>query len=324
MDSEGSNFVCSVCGDVLPLSRKEAHDLYWCAALEQCEVEPQEKMKLPPSSVSDMTKGWLHGVVDVSLCSVPMALKFEQQSVFGDAGTGGGVWHSELIMAQRCVREVSSRPKSSSRPLRVLELGCGVAPAAGLVSLAMGCDVLFTDMEHLLPHVEANIRLNHSSIVQLREERGLPFSGAISRSSCDTESLLFGTPLSPRVLAMCPFDLVLCSDCVFREELHDPLGYTLQQLLIQNKAHQATSPMDNKSHLGKCVVSFLKREPFYSNFVDNTCMKYGLKVSRCADIRSLYDDVSWCTAADAAALDDNFQMYDISLANGSRDGDCVA
>ena len=36
------------------------------------------------------------------------------------------------------------------RPLRVLELGCGVAPAAGMACLGVGCDVLFTDLPQVL------------------------------------------------------------------------------------------------------------------------------------------------------------------------------
>ena len=38
---------------------------------------------------------------------------------------------------------------------RVVELGCGVAPAAGMACLARGCDVLFTDLANVLPYVEA-------------------------------------------------------------------------------------------------------------------------------------------------------------------------
>lgn len=317
MDSEGT-FVCSACGDEFAQCRKEAHYRYWCSALDQTA----EVKLLPPESANVMTKGWLHGVVDVSFQSIPIDLKFEQQSIFGEVGTGGGVWHSELIMAEMCVRELHKFVKRTIRPLRVLELGCGVAPAAGLVSLALGCDVLLTDMGHILPHVEANIRLNHSSVVQIREERGIPSNGLISRISCDTESLLFGTPLPPRVLAMCPFDLVICSDCVFRSELHDPLASTLQQLLMQNELHQTDLHEDCDLPLGKCVVSFLKREEFYSDFVDKSCSKYGLKVSPSLDIRSLYEDVSWCTSADAASLDANFLMYDISLMSAADMGIC--
>ena len=37
-------------------------------------------------------------------------------------------------------------PRLLPRPLRVIELGCGVAPAAGMACLGVGCDVLFTDL----------------------------------------------------------------------------------------------------------------------------------------------------------------------------------
>ena len=36
----------------------------------------------------------------------------------------------------------------------------------------------------------------------------------------------------PRVAALAPFDVVLCSDCVFWEKLHRPLAQTLALLLL--------------------------------------------------------------------------------------------
>ena len=58
---------------------------------------------------------------------------------------------------------------------------------------------------------------------------------APSRSCIDTQPLLFGDVAAlgaagSRLAAMAPFDLVLCSDCVFRTELHEPLARTLREL----------------------------------------------------------------------------------------------
>ena len=68
----------------------------------------------------------VHDAWQVTLGGLAISLSFQQQSIFGSINTGGALWHSELVLAEYCAREDFS-PCS-----RVLELGCGVAPCAGL------------------------------------------------------------------------------------------------------------------------------------------------------------------------------------------------
>lgn len=103
---------------------------------------------------------------------------------------------------------------------RVLELGCGACPVAGITARSLGCDVLFTDLKPLIPLIEANIRLNGSTVEAIREQtadfRGLisnmtcsmstggarVYQAALSRQSCDTEELVFGEALPSRALSL--------------------------------------------------------------------------------------------------------------------------
>ena len=306
-----TSFLCEHCGGLFPTSRKESHTLHWCSSSDRDFSDDSDSESPPdrPANSSHITKGWLHNIIDIEFSSVPISLKFEQQSVFSDLGTGGGVWHSELVLAEKCVSDLGEWCTTSSKPPRVLELGCGVAPVAGLVCLAIGCDVLMTDMEIVIGHIEANIRLNHEAIVNSRQLRGRSLNGVLSRSSCDTEALLFGIPLTDRVFSRGPYDLVMCSDCLFRTELHDPLGHTLRELLEQNRDVGNSETIRTP----RCIVSFFNREAHYMEFIDRTCPLFGLKASRCKDVQTLYRDVPWCTNMDSALLDSNYHMYDISL-----------
>jgi hypothetical protein len=56
-----------------------------------------------------------------------------------------------LLLAEWCCKELSSRARGAGG-LRVLELGCGAAPAAGLACIAIGCSVLMTDLPPVLEH----------------------------------------------------------------------------------------------------------------------------------------------------------------------------
>lgn len=266
---------------------------------------------------AEMTTGWTHNIAEVTLGGLAISLSFQQQSIFGSISTGGALWHSELVLAEYCAKEEFS--PSGLHPARVLELGCGVAPCAGLVCLAKGCDVLFTDLRSVLPFVEGNIRLNHAAVVAARAplragagltepgltEPGLSSGPGLSRSSCDTQELVFGEALSCRVVAMQPFELVICSDCVFRTDLHEPLGQTLKLLL---------SGPSTESARCRCIVAFVLRDPLDMNFFHTTCPRLGLNAIA-VPVGELIRDAPWYNPHKEPGLTELSFLYEITLAS---------
>jgi len=287
------------------------------------------------------------GVVNVELANLSVALTFNVQHVFGSNCTGGGLWHSELVLAEWCARVIRGQ-LTSSAPVhipRVLELGCGACPVAGIAALSLGCDVLFTDLKSLLPSVEANIRLNGPAVVAAREQAAGGFSGsssasdtldipgdrayraALSRQCCDTEELMFGEKLPRHAVSMAPFDLVLCSDCVFRKELHVPLAMTLRSILnlransqsatnyecVKNDGHY-NSPVSQKGC--RCLIVFMLRDKAVDMaFVENVCPQFQLTATPFDGIHDLIGNAPWNHDSGAAqCLERNCLVYEVTTA----------
>ena len=252
-----------------------------------------------PTAAAAAEGGWIHSISpSVSLAGLAKPqpgqpdlppLSFEQQSLFGELSTGGALWTAELLLGEWCLREFATtvqreqeqegkKPLSPppgiparNRPFRILEVGCGVAPAAGLACLCAGASVLFTDLEALLSYTERNVRRNYGAVVAARaascnanSSHGITTGSSveISRSNCDilpldwADSLPnsegggsgsrsggindddddtggFSGPLPPRVVALAPFDFIIVADCVWRTSLHKMLAHTLARLLRQ-------------------------------------------------------------------------------------------
>ena len=163
---------------------------------------------------------------------------------------------------------------------RSVELGCGVAPAAGMTCLALGAAVYFTDLAEVLPFVEANVRLNGDRISTLRARAG---HAPLSRSSCDTEAYRFGRQSAASAsqsrlasLARAPrgFDLILASDCIFRSDLHTPLAQTLRQLFDYDAAGRGSRPISQV----RCIVAFRYREAADLEFFTDALPRRGSEV----------------------------------------------
>jgi hypothetical protein len=206
--------------------------------------------------------------------------------------------------------------------------------SSGLACLSLGCDVLFTDMADILPYTEGNIRRNHAALVQHRAT--LPSSpssspaGPLSRSCCDSSPLWFGpaASLPPRVLhlasragqSLC----VLCSECVFRTELHRPLAQTLHALLTLHAAAQATASAATTSTTpppgaapARCVVlvAFILREPQDLLFVTKACPALGLACSRLPPpaLAELLAGAAWSRCPGMELLPANCHLYRVKL-----------
>ena len=154
-----------------------------------------------------------------------------------------------------------------------------------------------------------NTRLNHAAVVAARATLGPghgPRAHGLSRSSCDTQELVFGDALSCRVLAMQPFQLVICSDCVFRTDLHEPLGHTLKLLL-------GGSSSESESARCRCIVAFVLRDPTDMEFFRTTCPGLGLKAVA-VPVAGLIRGAPWHDPNEEPSLTELSFLYEITLA----------
>ena len=215
--------------------------------------------------------GWgskLQSMATVSLLGLPLTLRFEQQSVFGETSTGGALWRAELLLAEWCIRELRGSPGW------VIELGCGVAPAAGLACAALGCDVVFTDLLKVLPLTEANLRLNVNAVSQARADVS---ATPLSRLSCDTVAFEFSATLPPRLDALVQQapgrpGMILCSDCLVWLSLHDPLALAIRSIL-----ESAATAANNSVHTTRCAVAYQRRSDDDELFFTQSCPAHGLR-----------------------------------------------
>lgn len=121
---------------------------------------------------------------------------------YSEGGLGGGVWPCSLAMAHWL-----ASTGVAADDTRVLELGAGVG-LPGLVAAWTGARVTSTEMEGrpaLIENLQHNFAINELP----GEARALDWS-------------------SPSSWFFEPFDLVLCSDLIYYEELLAPLANTLE------------------------------------------------------------------------------------------------
>ena len=119
------DWTCPACGTLISAARREAHEQYWCDALDAGsedeepaaagsdgpEPEPQEEVcspsrtlpiapaaaegenigPLPEELPPPTTEGWAHRRQEVQLEGPGLALVFEQQSLFGALSTAGAI-----------------------------------------------------------------------------------------------------------------------------------------------------------------------------------------------------------------------------------------
>jgi hypothetical protein len=220
-----------------------------------------------------------------------------------------------------------------------------VCVCVGLACLSLGCDVLFTDLTALLPYTEGNIRRNCATVVQSRarvvaqhvsecdSERVSEcvsecVRAELDRGSCDTAPLWFGPVdtlpsrvvhlASRRAHSLC----VLCSECVFRTELHTPLAQTLHALLSLHRDAQKECASECVSEcasecVSECVsatvmVGFILREHEDMRFITHSCVEYGLLTARVppSEITDLLVHAAWNSTD---LLPHNCHVYSITL-----------
>jgi len=111
----------------------------------------------------------------------------------------------------------------------------------GLAAAAVGATVCMTDLPHVLDQLRGNLQLYCSSN---------PL-GEDLQSRCSVEQLTWGSESEAAHVGKA--DLILCSDCLYKEEVHRALLETLQAL-----SHHDTL----------IVLSFeIRRAPIEANFI---------------------------------------------------------
>ena len=276
------SWTCGRCGAAISARRRDVHESTWCPAIESTSKRVPAAVHIAAPSIGFATAPAHASTAKVKLSS-GLHLSFQQQSVFGELSTGGAIWRSELVLAEWCATVIPRIAAARELPPLVVELGCGVAPAAGLQALALGASVLFTDLSTVLPFTEANLRLNSSAVSALRTSNA---RSEVSRSCCDTAALCFGSDALPdRLVSLASaqrgIDVVIVSDCIFRAALHAPLARSLRAVL----------DCDTRARKGvgapTCVVAFRLRDDADMRFFDRALPSVGLVAAPLSEVDAL-------------------------------------
>ncbi|PRQ33423.1 putative lysine methyltransferase, S-adenosyl-L-methionine-dependent methyltransferase [Rosa chinensis] len=133
---------------------------------------------------------------------------------------GTTVWDASLVFA-KFLEKNSRRGKFSPSKLkgkRVIELGAGCG-VAGFGMALLGCDVVMTDQVEVLPLLMRNVERNTSRITQMNP-------GSESFGSVQVAELNWGNEDHIRAVDP-PFDYIIGTDVVYKEDLLEPLLQTI-------------------------------------------------------------------------------------------------
>lgn len=133
---------------------------------------------------------------------------------------GTTVWDASLVFAKflekNCRRGKFSPSKIKGKRVIELGAGCGVA---GFGMALLGCDVVMTDQVEVLPLLMRNVERNTSRITQMN-------SGSESFGSVQVAELNWGNEDHIRAVDP-PFDYIIGTDVVYKEDLLEPLLQTI-------------------------------------------------------------------------------------------------
>eukprot|EP00550_Attheya_septentrionalis_P002531 CAMPEP_0198286020 /NCGR_PEP_ID=MMETSP1449-20131203/5201_1 /TAXON_ID=420275 /ORGANISM="Attheya septentrionalis, Strain CCMP2084" /LENGTH=432 /DNA_ID=CAMNT_0043983639 /DNA_START=143 /DNA_END=1438 /DNA_ORIENTATION=+ len=146
-------------------------------------------------------------------------------------GTGLNVWDGAILLA----KYLEARP-NKVKGQRVLELGAGCG-LVGIVAATLGArEVMLTDLPYALPLLTENVMANQHHYVHPANSR-IDDEDNHCRVTCTTcdwfhpSAVTFATTV----------DVILVADCVWLEELVDPLLHTLDQLTQEASSSSTTS-----------------------------------------------------------------------------------
>ncbi|KAM1447677.1 hypothetical protein COP1_006530 [Malus domestica] len=134
---------------------------------------------------------------------------------------GTTVWDASLVfvkfLEKNCRKGRFSPPKMKGKRVIELGAGCGVA---GFGMALLGCDVVMTDQVEVLPLLMRNVERNTSRITQMNSD---------SFGSIQAAELSWGNDDHVRAVEP-PFDYIIGTDVVYKENLLEPLLQTIHAL----------------------------------------------------------------------------------------------
>uniref|UniRef100_A0A7S0HW23 Calmodulin-lysine N-methyltransferase n=1 Tax=Hanusia phi TaxID=3032 RepID=A0A7S0HW23_9CRYP len=160
-----------------------------------------------------------------------------------DLGEAGCVFQSAVVLCNLLTDRDHALYQYMNSEKKVVEVGSGTG-VLGLASAAVGARVCMTDLPHVLDQLRGNFQL-YCSNNPLGDEL---------RMRCSVEQLTWGCESDAARIGKA--DLILCSDCLYREETHRSLLDTLKALSAD---HTLT------------VLSFeIRRPPIEAHFIEQT------------------------------------------------------
>lgn len=176
-----------------------------------------------------------------------------------DLGEAGCMFQSEIVLCNFMSDESCALSKYMKGDQKIVELGCGTG-LLGIVIAQMGQKILLTDMPHVLPQIEHNVKENLEGEAAAR---------------CSVSPLTWGNEEHGEAAGK--FDLVLCSDLVYKEETKEPLVKTLRALThpgsIVAMAFERRRKNVEDSFMDLCAEHFGEWQ-IPSNYCGHVCMQY--------------------------------------------------
>lgn len=175
----------------------------------------------------------------------PSPANSEYDSAFPNVGLV--VWQSGFVLGEYLLH---TQPLGSwSKPLRVLELGCGTGQLGIVLALA-GADVTLTDLEHITPLTQVNVDLNAARCTV--QPKVAPYMWGTDAATTQCSAAAAAIPVaaaqqSPGQLnegqqqQQQPWDVIVAADVLYEPQHYDELLASLSQLCHHPPAAVRTS-----------------------------------------------------------------------------------
>eukprot|EP00930_Biecheleria_cincta_P009373 TRINITY_DN111109_c0_g1_i1.p1 TRINITY_DN111109_c0_g1~~TRINITY_DN111109_c0_g1_i1.p1 ORF type:complete len:374 (-),score=58.40 TRINITY_DN111109_c0_g1_i1:50-1129(-) len=170
-----------------------------------------------------------HDEIDYVMWNPPAGSAAQQAiSHMRDAFGVLGVWPASWVAAERVLSVCRARQRQK---LRFLEIGCG-AGLPSLCALAAGAEVVATDLEELplkllqaaaeSQHLPGSLRLQQVDVLAAAGMSSVP-GGLVRRiKPCPSEQEAF--------------DVIVCSDCLYKHDVAQAVGRLLGRVLLRRPA----------------------------------------------------------------------------------------
>ena len=166
----------------------------------------------------------------LDLCGQPIVLSQDGRLQMGKGVTGCRVWDASVVLAKFIEHQGLDSIKLSNE-MNCIELGAGCG-LPGMATALLGVPTVLTDQEFMLPHLQRCVDQNSiTHRLPPREKQPKKFKSRKKKNAaCSTgprlieccelewedDTALTNDALHPRL----PFDLVLCADLAYNEDVN--------------------------------------------------------------------------------------------------------